>query len=116
MPVDILDENHLQLIRHFHIEVEADRCFPFALPGVDLHSQLVASGGRKLGGVAPQLPVLEFVAVPEADHQRSPHRLPLPAEGIGDEDVRIVRDVPFSAVLRRKDQMTPLRRRFGNAE
>ena len=72
--------------------------------------------GRELRRVAPQLPVLELLAIPQPHDQRGPHRLPLAAESVGDEDVRVARDVLLAAVLGGKDQLPPVRRVLGDAE
>ena len=87
MAVRILDENRLQLVRHFLVKVEADRRRAFALPVVDLQPERVPFAGGEFGRVAPQLPVLEFLAIttgapstplrgPKAHLQASPGQRP----------------------------------------
>ena len=111
----ILDEDRLQFVGHLAVEVQADRRFPLALLVVDLQTER-AVGKGELRRVAPKLPVRKLVAVPQPHDQRGPYRLPLAAERVGDEDVRLMRDVLFPAVLRGKHQVPSLRRLLGDAQ
>jgi len=61
----------------------------------------------KFRRIPPKLPVLEFLAVPQPHDQCGPHRLPLSAESVGKEDIRIAWDVLLPAILRGKDEMPP---------
>ncbi len=110
--MDIFDEEHLQLIRHLHVEVEANR--RIAIAGLlDQQTKRIALGGRELRRVAPQLAALELLAVPQAHHQGGPHRLPLAA---GTEDVRLMRNVFLPPVLRGEDEVSSMRCVLGAAE
>lgn len=80
--MDVLDEDHLQLVRRGEVEEQADSGLAFALPVVDLQPQQVPLAGLKLSRVAPQFLVLEFLAVPQPHHERRPDGLPLAAEGV----------------------------------
>ena len=106
--VDILDKDDLQLVGHLQVEVEADRRGTVARLR-DLQSQRLLPGRLELRRIAPQLPVREFMAIPQAHHQSRPHSLPLAAEGVGDEDVRLMRDVLLPAVTHRNSPTRPYR-------
>src|SRR4051812_46832635 len=116
VPVDVLNEDHLELVRRLHVEEQADRRLAFALPVVDLQAQQLPPAGLELRRVAPQLFVLELLAVPQAHHQGGPDRLPLAGEGVGDEDARFPRDFLLPPVLRGKHQVPPLRRVFRDTQ
>ena len=111
----ILDKDRLQFVADLSIKVQADRRLPLALLVVDLQTER-AVGKGELRRVAPKLPVRKLVAVPQPHDQRGPYRLPLAAERVGDEDVRLMRDVLFPAVLRGKHQVPSLRRLLGDAQ
>ena len=99
-----------------YVEKYADGGLAFALPVVDFEAQRVLAAGLELRRIAPQFAVAKLATVPKAHDQRGVDGLPFAAEGVGDEDVGMLGDVPFAAVLRREDQVPPVRCVFGDAE